>query len=142
MAANRNNILDIDPIYLYHPSPRHDIQSPLALTPLSPAHSPVLIENQYLTGVHSAKDPNTSSYAIFMYLPHEIDHEKAIQLILKTQLENMQSNGLPTSPEGLDALQVQEHSTYPVRPELDDEPITSTTKVTPLNSAPAHTPSL
>ena len=25
LAANRNNILDTDPIYLYHPSPRHDI---------------------------------------------------------------------------------------------------------------------
>ena len=24
-AANRNNILDTDPIYLYHPSPRQDL---------------------------------------------------------------------------------------------------------------------
>ena len=43
----------------------------------------------------------------------------------------MQSVGLPTSPEGMDALQVQENSTYPARPELDDEPITITTEVTP-----------
>ena len=43
----------------------------------------------------------------------------------------MQSAGLPTSPEGLDALPVQENSTYPVRPELDDEPITSITEVIP-----------
>ena len=42
-AADRNNILETDPIYLYHPSPRQDLQSPLALTPLSPAHSPVLL---------------------------------------------------------------------------------------------------
>ncbi len=117
-AATRTNILDTDPIYLYHPSFRHDLQSPLALTPLSPAHSPVLIENQYLTGVHSAKDPNVRSYTIYMYLPHGIGHEKAIHLILNNQLDNMQKNGLPTSPEGLEALQVQEHSTYPVRPEL------------------------
>ena len=66
-----------------------------------------------------------------MYLPHDIDHETAIHLILSNQLENMQSDGLSTSLEGLDALQVQENSTYPVRPELDDEPITITTEVMP-----------
>jgi len=129
MATNRNNILDTDPIYLYHPSPRQELQSPLALTPLSPAHSPVLIENQFLKGVHSAKYPNVNTYTIYMYLPHDIDHETAIHLILNNQLANMQSTGLPTSPEGLDALQVQEKSTYPVRQELDDEPITNTTEV-------------
>jgi len=72
-AADRINILETDPIYLYHPTPRHDLQSPLALTPLSPAHSPVLLENQYLTGVHSAKDPNISTYKIYLYLPHSDD---------------------------------------------------------------------
>ena len=43
----------------------------------------------------------------------------------------MQSAGLPTSTEGMDALQVQEYSTYPVCPELDNEPITNTTEVIP-----------
>ena len=66
-----------------------------------------------------------------MYLPHDVNHETAMHLILTNQLANMQSVGLPTSPEGLDALQVQENSTYPVRPELDDEPITNTTEVIP-----------
>ena len=113
-AAHRNNILDTEPVYLYHPSPRQDLQSPLALTPLSPAHSPVLIENQYLTGVHSAKDPNGSTYIIFMYLPHDMDFELAVRLILTNQLDNMKAAGLPTSPEGLEALQVHENSTYPV----------------------------
>ena len=28
------NVLEADPIYLYHPSPRQDLQSALALTPL------------------------------------------------------------------------------------------------------------
>ena len=68
-AANRDNILDTDPIYLYHPSPRQDMQSSLALAPVTPAHSPVLIENRYLAGVHSANDPNVSTYTIYMYLP-------------------------------------------------------------------------
>ena len=121
-AATPTNIIDADPIYLYHPSPRHDLQSPLALTPLSPAHSPVLIENQYLTGVHSAKDPNISSYTVYLYLPHGIDHKTAIHQILSNQLDNMHNSGLPTSSEGLEALKVQENSNYPVRPEIDDEP--------------------
>ncbi len=73
-AANRDNILDTGLVYLYYPSPRQDLQSPLSLTPLSPAHIQVLIEHQYLTGVHSAKETNVSTYTIFMYLSHEIDH--------------------------------------------------------------------
>jgi len=44
-AADRTDILETDPIYLYHPSPRQDLQSLLALTSLSPAQSPVLLEN-------------------------------------------------------------------------------------------------
>jgi hypothetical protein len=81
-AANRDNVLKKDPIYIYHPSPRQDLQSPLALTPLSPAHIPILIENQYLTWVHSAKDPNVSIYTIFMYIPHDTDHKTTIRTIL------------------------------------------------------------
>jgi len=50
----------------------------------------------------------------------------------------MQSAGFPTSPEGLDALQVQENSICPVQPEYDDEPITNTIQVIPsqLNTCP------
>jgi hypothetical protein len=81
--------------------------------------------------VHSAKDPNVISYTIYMYLPHDTGHETAIHQILTNQLENMHSAGLPTSLEGLDALQVQENSIYHVRTELDEEPITSTTEVIP-----------
>ena len=85
-AASRTNILETDPIYLYHPAPRQDLQSPLALNPLSPAHSPILLENQYLTGVHSAKDPNISTYKIFLYLPHDVDHKATIHSIITHQL--------------------------------------------------------
>jgi hypothetical protein len=98
---------------------------------LSPAHNPVLLENQYLTGLHSAKDPNISTYKIYIYLPHDIDHKPTILTILSNQLVQMQTAGHPKSPEGMDALQVQENSTYPVCPELDDKPITSTTEVIP-----------
>jgi len=137
-AVDRNNVLEVDPIYMHHPSPRQDLQSPLALTPLSPAHSSFLIENQYLTGVHSAKDLNVSTYTIFMYLSHDADHKTIIKRILINQLVHMQSAGLPTSPEGLNALQVQDNYTCSVQPEHDDEPITNTTQVTPsqLNTCP------
>jgi hypothetical protein len=77
-AVDRDNVLEADPIYLHHPSPRQDLPSPLALTPMSPAHSPVLIGNQYLTGVHSAKDPNISTCTVFMYLSHDSDHKAII----------------------------------------------------------------
>jgi hypothetical protein len=90
-AASRTSILDTNPIYLYHPTPRQDLQSPLALNPLSPAHSPVLIENQYLTGVHSAKDPNISTYKIFLYLPHEVDLKATITMTIENQLAQMQA---------------------------------------------------
>jgi len=85
-AADRSNILETDPIYLYHPSPRQDLQSPLALTPRSPAHNLVLLENQYLTRVHSAKDPNINTYKIYIYLPHDIDHKTVILTILSNEL--------------------------------------------------------
>jgi len=130
-AADRINILEADPIDLDHPSPRQDLHSPLALIPLSPAHSPVLIENQYLIGVHSAKDPNISTYTIYMYLSHHVDHKTTIRTILNNHITYMQAAGLPTSPEGLGAVLVKENLTYPVQPELDDEPITNTTQVIP-----------
>ncbi len=55
-----------------------------------------------------------------MYLSHEVDHMITIQTILTIQLAHMQSAGLPSSTDGLDALQVQENSNYPVQPEYDN----------------------
>ena len=46
-----------------------------------------------------------------MYLPHDVKHKTTILTILTDQLVQMQPAGLPTSPEGLDALQIQENST-------------------------------
>ena len=73
-----------------------------------------------------------------MYLIHDAGHKTIIKTILLNQLVHMQSAGLTTSPDGLNALQVQENSTYPVQPEYDDEPITNTAHVTPsqLNTCP------
>jgi len=68
-----------------------------------------------------------------MYLPNDVDHKATINAILTNQLAQMQYVGLPTFLEGLDAIQVQENSTYPITLEFDDEPITSTTKVIPTH---------
>jgi hypothetical protein len=43
-VVDRDDILQSDPIYCYHPSVRHDLQSPLALNPISPTHNPILVE--------------------------------------------------------------------------------------------------
>jgi hypothetical protein len=66
-----------------------------------------------------------------MNLPHDTDYKDAIKTILAQQLTHMQTTCLPTSTKGLHALQVEEISTYLAQPELDDEPITSTTRLTP-----------
>jgi hypothetical protein len=44
-TVDRDNVLGADPIYLDHLLPRQDLQSPIALTPLSPAHITLFIEN-------------------------------------------------------------------------------------------------
>ena len=126
-VADRDNILKTDPVYLYHPLSRQDLQSPLAFTPLSPAHTPIHVENQFLTGIHSPKDPNVITYTIYIYLPHDVVHKTRIRTVVKNQFAHMQFTGLSKSLGGLYALQVHENSTYPVHPELDDEPITNTT---------------
>ncbi len=89
------------------------MQSPLALDAISPVHSPNLIENEYLTGVRSTKDPNVSTYTIFTYLAHDAN-KNTIKTIIISQLKDMQKAGLPTSTSGLEALQVIENSVYPV----------------------------
>jgi len=66
-----------------------------------------------------------------VYLSRHVDQKTTIRTILNNQLTHMQATGVPTPPEGLDALQVKENSTYPAQPELDDEPVIITTQVIP-----------
>jgi hypothetical protein len=145
-AVDRDNLLEIDPFYLYHPSTRQDLQSLpslFALTLISPSHSPVLIDDQYLIRVNSTKDPNVITYTVFMYLPHDMDYKLTVRTVLAHQLTHMQTAGLPTSLEGLNTLQVTDNSTYLVWPELDDEPIITTIQVIPhprLISVPTPLP--
>jgi hypothetical protein len=68
-----------------------------------------------------------------MYLPHDMDYKDAIRTILTHQLTHMQTACLLTSTEGTHALQVEEISTYPAQPELNDELLTSTTRLAPTH---------
>ena len=52
-TTGRRGELDNECLYIHHPSRRLDLQSPLALHPLSSNHTPELIDNIYLTGVYS-----------------------------------------------------------------------------------------
>jgi len=54
---------------MHHPSRRLDLQSPLALTPISQNHSPKLIDNLYLTGVYSNDSVSTSAFLFYIYIP-------------------------------------------------------------------------
>jgi len=55
-----------DCLYIHHPSRRLDLQNPLALRLISPAHSPDLIDNLYLTGVHSTDSATTRAFTIYL----------------------------------------------------------------------------
>ncbi len=132
--TDRESVL-ANPIYYHHPSARLDLQSPLALNPISPAHSPVLIDNYYITGTHSGHDPNTSSYKLTMFLHNLDDPATVIKPLLTQQLTDMQNAGFPTSTQGLDSVQIIAYDTYPADPEIDDEPITGTTDVLPPSLA-------
>ena len=68
-AVGRRGELNNDCLYLHHPSRRLDHQSPLALIPISPIHTPELVDNPYLTGVYSNDFATTSAFLIYIYIP-------------------------------------------------------------------------
>jgi hypothetical protein len=83
--------LDNDCLYLHHPSQRLDLQSPLALAPISPIPTPELIDNLYLTGVNLDDSATTSAFLFYIYILEATADD--ISTILSKQLEEMQKNG-------------------------------------------------
>ena len=61
--------LDNECLYIHHPSRRLDLQSPFALRPISPDHSPDLFDHLNLTGVYSTDSATTIAYIIHLYIP-------------------------------------------------------------------------
>jgi hypothetical protein len=98
-AVGKRGDLDNDCLYLHHSSRRLDLQTPMALTPLSPYHSPELIEHMYLTRVHSTDFATTSAFLIYHYIPDSIAND--IVNILTTQLDEMKYHGAQTSSDNL-----------------------------------------
>jgi hypothetical protein len=125
-AIDRRDEIDNDCLYIHHPSRRLDLQSPLALRPISPAHSPDLVDNAYLTGVHSADSATTSAFTVHLYIPESTPDD--ITNIIAAQLEDMQKQGIQTSPDHLGTIMTiglimdTPDSTF-----LDDESIASGT---------------
>ena len=89
--------IDNDCLYIHHPYKRLDLHSPLALQPISLAHSPDIIDNAYLTGVNSADSATTSAFTVHLYIP-ELTPDN-IANIIAAQLKDMQEQGIQTSPD-------------------------------------------
>jgi len=90
-AVGRRGKLDNECLYLYHPSHRLDLQSPLALTPISLNHSPEFIDNLYLTCVYSNESATTSAFLLYIYIPKASSDD--IANILSMELDEIQRNG-------------------------------------------------
>ncbi len=65
---------------------RLDDQSPLALRPILADQSPNLIDNLYLTGVHSTDSATSIAFMINIYLPDSTP--KDIIYLLAAQLDD------------------------------------------------------
>ena len=89
-AIGRRGEIDNDCLYIHHPSRRLDLQSLLALRPISHAHSPDLIDNAYLARVHSAESPTSGAFTMHLYIPESTPAD--ITKIIAAQLEDMKKN--------------------------------------------------
>jgi hypothetical protein len=120
--------LDNDYLYIHHPSRRLDLQSPLALRPISLNHLPELVDNLCLTGVHSTDSMTTNAFMIHLLIPEPTAND--IINIIAAQLEDMSKQGIHTSPDQLhqmitvDSMNNTYYTTF-----LDDDQIASGTYV-------------
>jgi hypothetical protein len=138
--VDRENFI-YNPVYCCHPSVCMDLQSPLAIPAISPAHNLELVgKKHYITGTHSGQDPHSINYKICMFLPHEDNQGFTVKIIINEQLDNMQKLGLPTSSLGLENAQVTAVSARPVASEIDDSPITNNTAIVPTQLELANVP--
>ena len=69
----------------------------MALTPISPNHSPELIDNMYLTSVYSTNSAVTSAFLVYIHIPEATVDD--IANILSMQLDNMQKTGVISSAD-------------------------------------------
>ena len=121
--------LENDFICIHHTSRRLDLQSPHALRLISADHSPHLIDNMYLTGVHSTNPSTTSAFMPHLYIPESTPND--ITNIIATQLVEMHTQGIQTFLAHLHNMMIVDSITNTFDTTfLDDEPIASGTYVT------------
>jgi hypothetical protein len=113
--------LSADPIYSNHPSARKDLHHPLLLRLATQGLNSVVIENYYVTGVHSSNAQNDANFYIYIYLPNDYEHNTDVGDILTIHLVSMRSAGYPTTPLGLHDAQVKAISDDSQTSELDDD---------------------
>ena len=119
--------LDNSGIYVYHPSRRLDLHSPLVFSPTH-ANQPLdLIHNQYLTGIPSNDQTENISFYIYTHLPYCNSND--VLEILQRQLTAMHKQGHNTDPESLPELATIHYDMEPPPTEYDDEPIRSNTHI-------------
>ena len=99
----------------------------MALTPLSPNHSPELIDKMYLTGVYSTDSSTTIAFMYYIYIPEATTDD--IANIIYVQLNEMQRAG---------ALNTEnDHTcTMTVHPILDTHLTPSSTTIDSLRRRP------
>ena len=128
--------ISADPIYFNHPSAREDLQHPLLLRPAAQGLNSVVIENYYVTGVHSTNSQNHASFYIYIYLPNDYDHTTDLIDVLTLQLDSMNTAGYPTSPLGIRDAQVTALLGDIQTSEPYDDPIDTMTLITPPQLSP------
>jgi hypothetical protein len=116
--------LDNDCLYIHQPSQWLDLQGPLTLRPILVDHSPDLIDNLHLTGVHSTDSATT--IMIHIYLPDSTLED--VTNIIAAKLDVMHKQGIQNSPAQLhNMMTVDSISNTFDTSFLDDEPIASGT---------------
>jgi len=90
-----------------------------------------LIDNNYITGVHSSNSSTIIIYDIYIYLPYDYDSHNDLYSILNDQLKLMEIAGYPTSPAGLEAIKITADTNTTPTPGFGDEEISSNTHILP-----------
>jgi hypothetical protein len=67
------------------------------LQPASPNQNPALIENCYITGVHSTKPYSEHNFYLYLYLPNDYNTTDEVLELITIQLNLLEATGYPTS---------------------------------------------
>jgi len=138
-AVGRRGDLDNECLYMHPPSRGLDLQSLLALVPLSPNHSPELIDNMYLTGVYSTYSSTTNAFLVYICIIEATSDD--IANIISMQLNDMQKAGvLNIADDSTGTMTAHPLLDTHLTTYLDDERLVQTTIMIspPPRRHPAH----